>query len=117
VICGLIVVAIPISSWILSSILLDPHENLAARNLRVLSVGDGEVTLARTQASMRPGTYGLEWPGGSAIITTIVSVRPDSVTRKLSAVNGRLEPGTDTGVNDAVRNGNPRTALDIPTRK
>ncbi len=111
---GFIVIAIPVSSWALSSILLDPHENLAAHNLRVLSVGAGEVTLARTAASVRPGTFGLAWPGGSAIITTIVSVRPDSVTRRLSAVSGHLAPGTDTAVNDTVWNGNPRTALGIP---
>ncbi len=114
VFAALLVSAIPVSSWVLSSILLDPHENLASLDLRVLSVGAHDVTLARSTASTRPGTYGLQWPGGSAIISTIVRVGPDAVTRKLSAVTGQLRAGIDVAVNDAVWNGNPSSALNIP---
>lgn len=111
---GLVAIAIPVSSWFLSSLLLDPHDNLVGSRLKVLSIGPGEVTLARTAGSMRPGTYGLDWTGGSATITAITRIGPDAVTRKLSALSGRLAPGTDADLNDAVWNGNPSSALGIP---
>ncbi len=111
---GLVAIAIPVSGWFLSSLLLDPHDNLVGSRLKVLSIGPGEVKLARTAASMRPGTYGLDWTGGSATITAITRIGPDSVTRKLSALSGRLAPGTDADLNDAVWNGNPSSALGIP---
>ncbi|MDQ6816851.1 MAG: hypothetical protein M3018_05515, partial [Actinomycetota bacterium] len=114
VLAGLLVIATPVSSWFLSSLLLDPHDNLVGSRLKVLSIGPGDVTLARSAASMRPGTYGLDWAGGSAMVTAITRVGRDSVTRKLSAASGRLAPSTEANLNDAIWNGTRGSALGIP---
>jgi pimeloyl-ACP methyl ester carboxylesterase len=110
----IVIVVAGVSSWVVSSVLLDPHENLAKDNLKVLSVAPGRVTLARTTASARPGTYGLDWSRGHGIIGTVINTGSQSVTRQVRSLSGPLAPGTETAVNPDVWSGDPRVALGIP---
>jgi pimeloyl-ACP methyl ester carboxylesterase len=110
----LLIIVAAVASWVVSSALLDPHEKLARENLKVLAVSTSQVTLEHTTASARPGTYGLDFSRGHAIITNLIGTTAGSVTRRLNAVRGRLTPGTGTALNPDVWQGDPQTALGIP---
>jgi pimeloyl-ACP methyl ester carboxylesterase len=59
----------------------------------VLAAGPHSVTLSRSADTARPGTYGIEWPGGHAVIGQIAAVSGNRVTRALSASTGGLHAG------------------------
>ncbi|WP_392892200.1 alpha/beta hydrolase family protein [Streptomyces sp. LN699] len=75
------------------------------------------ITLTRSLASLRPGTYGLDAPGVHAVVGPVVADvahAPDTVVRRLVAVtHGSLEPGTRVTLTPQVHLGNPRTALGL----
>jgi len=39
---ALVIIVVVVSSWLVASVLLDPHENLVRDNLEVLAVSRGE---------------------------------------------------------------------------
>ncbi len=76
----------------------------------LLAVEDGTVELARSRAAARPGTYGLAWEGGHAVVGEVVELRRQSVVRELVRVDqGVLGPGKVAV--DHVDVGDPRTAF------
>ncbi|MEU7553326.1 alpha/beta fold hydrolase [Streptomyces sp. NPDC044571] len=85
--------------------------------LSVHSTAAGRVTLTRSLASLRPGTYGLDAPGVHAVVGPVldgVPHEPDTVVRRLLAVtHGALDPGTRVSLTPQVHVGNPRTALGL----
>ncbi|MGI5449092.1 alpha/beta hydrolase family protein [Streptomyces sp. CA-243310] len=85
--------------------------------LSVHSTTADRITLTRSLASLRPGTYGLDAPGVHAVVGPIVADvahAPDTVVRRLVAVtHGSLEPGTRVTLTPQVHLGNPRTALGL----
>lgn len=85
--------------------------------LTVHSTAAGRVTLTRSLASLRPGTYGLDAPGVHAVVGPVLpdaAHDPDTVVRRLLAVtHGSLEPGTRVTLTPQVHLGNPRTALGL----
>ncbi|MFD8793977.1 alpha/beta hydrolase family protein [Streptomyces vinaceus] len=85
--------------------------------LSVHSSGSGRITLTRSLASLRPGTYGLGAPGVHAVVGSVLDgfdPGPDAVVRRLLAVtHGSLEPGTRVTLTPQVHVGNPRTALGL----
>ncbi|MFJ3170119.1 alpha/beta hydrolase family protein [Streptomyces roseus] len=85
--------------------------------LGVHSTGPGRITLTRSLASLRPGTYGLSAPGVHAVVGSVLDgldPGPDAVVRRLLAVtHGSLEPGTRVTFTPQVHAGNPRTALGL----
>lgn len=85
--------------------------------LSVHSTAAGRVTLTRSLASLRPGTYGLAAPGVHAVIGPVLDGAPsdpDAVVRRLVAVtHGSLDPGTRVTLTPQVHLGNPRTALGL----
>ncbi|MFC5185444.1 alpha/beta hydrolase family protein [Actinomadura harenae] len=96
-------------------------------DLRVRAVGDGTVTLPRTDATTRPGVFGLEWAiglrdgGGRAIIGEVVrksesiaGMDTGTIVRKvLSVPSGKLEPGLTVGLDHWVYHGDPKKALGL----
>ncbi|MFD5889395.1 alpha/beta hydrolase family protein [Streptomyces sp. NPDC060334] len=85
--------------------------------LSVHSTTADRITLTRSLASLRPGTYGLDAPGVHAVVGPVVADvahAPDTVVRRLVAVtHGSLEPGTRVTLTPQVHLGNPRTALGL----
>lgn len=112
----LLLVGAGVATWLLTSLLVEPHHDLVREDVEVRDVGRGQVTLERTKASERPGVFGLAFPNGHAVVSTIVRQTDDSVTRRLSDVTGRLAPGVDVAFDSDVFAGNPRSALNIPYR-
>ncbi|MER5769912.1 alpha/beta hydrolase [Streptomyces sp. NPDC001985] len=89
------------------------------RRLTVHSTGAGRVTLTRSLSSRRPGTYGLDGPGGvHAIVGPVLDETPpsaDTVVRRLEGVgSGGLEPGARVRLTPQLHTGDPTTALGIP---
>ncbi|MFF4008108.1 alpha/beta hydrolase [Streptomyces sp. NPDC001717] len=85
--------------------------------LTVHSTAAGRITLTRTLASLRPGTYGLTAPGVHAVVGSVITGTehdPDAVVRRLVGVtHGTLDPGTRVRITPQVHIGNPRTALGL----
>ncbi|MFD8633773.1 alpha/beta hydrolase [Streptomyces sp. NPDC059533] len=85
--------------------------------LSVHSTAAGWITLTRTLASLRPGTYGLTAPGVHAVVGPVITGTehdPDAVVRRLVGVtHGTLDPGSRVRITPQVHIGNPRTALGL----
>ncbi|KNB52545.1 alpha/beta fold hydrolase [Streptomyces caatingaensis] len=88
--------------------------------LTVHSADAGTVTLARTPATLRPGTHGLAGPGLHAIVgppVADVSHPHDLVVRHLvRVVHGHLHAGARVHFTPQVHLGDPYTALGIAHR-
>jgi alpha-beta hydrolase superfamily lysophospholipase len=82
--------------WFYSSVLLDTSVRPVFPE-RVLTVSDGEVTLAASRLTTQPGTWGLRWAtdGGSAlaVLGPVAAQSRREVVRPLLA-GDRPEPGT-----------------------
>jgi hypothetical protein len=79
------------------------------------------VQLSSVAETRRPGSEGLEWPGGYGRVGAIISSTPTSVTRAFTAVIGRPTPGLAVGVDVGGYPGDPHSALgldfqDLPLR-
>ncbi|MEO3977048.1 hypothetical protein [Streptomyces sp. CAU 1734] len=85
--------------------------------LTVHSASPGRVTLTRSLASLRPGTYGIDGPGVHAVIGPVLDDEPhpaDTVVRRLERVGpGSLEPGTRVRLSPRLYTGDPLSALGI----
>lgn len=111
---ALVLAAIGAGSWAASSVLLVPKHDPPRADVAVLAVRAGEVELARTAATARPGEYGLEGSGVHAIAGPIVAQSSSSVTRRLLAASGALRAGGRVAVTTDVYSGDPMQALGIP---
>lgn len=111
---ALVLAAIGAGSWAASSVLLVPKHEPPRADVAVLAVRAGEVELARTAATARPGEYGLEGGGVYAIAGPIVAQSSSSVTRRLLAASGDLRAGGRVAVTTDVFSGDPMQALGIP---
>lgn len=79
---------------------------------RLLAVGAGEVVLARDEGTELPGTYGLGWPGGHAVLGEVLQLDDSTVRRRLVAVqSGELAPGQCRI--DHIEIGDPASALGL----
>ncbi|WP_328628317.1 hypothetical protein OHA88_34065 [Streptomyces sp. NBC_00353] len=89
----------------------------ADRKLTVHATAAGQVTLTRSFAALRPGTYGLMGDGVHAVVGPVIEQAPhaaDAVVRRLERVNsGSLEPGTQVRITPALYSGDPGTALGL----
>ncbi len=85
--------------------------------LSVHSTAAGRITLTRSLASLRPGTYGLIAPGVHAVVGPVLpdaDPGPDAVVRELASVtHGTLHPGARVTLTPQVYVGNPGTALGL----
>jgi pimeloyl-ACP methyl ester carboxylesterase len=77
----------------------------------VSDVGEGTVTLLRSAAAVRPGTWGIASAGSYGRIGTVIDSDTTVVTRSYSPVEGGIGPGT--AVLDPIGyRGDPAQALD-----
>ncbi|GAA0495002.1 hypothetical protein ABZ951_17800 [Streptomyces sp. NPDC046215] len=87
-----------------------------APQLTVHATGAGTVTLTRSIAAGRAGTYGLTARGLHAVVGPVADVPhpADCVVRRLvSVTHGVLEPGAHVRLTPQVHAGNPRDALGL----
>ncbi|WP_282697946.1 alpha/beta hydrolase [Streptomyces sp. CC208A] len=86
--------------------------------LTVHATGPERVTLTRSLASLRPGTYGLTAPGLHAVAGPVLDRVPhtaDTVVRRLERVElGALSPGSRVRLTPQLHAGTPETALGLP---
>ena len=68
--------------WFYSSVLLDPTQRPVYPE-RVLAVDATSITLVATRLVVQPGTWGLRWPEGLAVMGPVRSTRPGEVVRAL----------------------------------
>lgn len=87
--------------WYYSDQLLDVT-HAKSYTTPVLAVGSSTVTLKRSADTARSGTYGIDWPGGHAVLGAITSRSGDGVTRTMSAVTGSLRPGMKVGLTASI---------------
>ncbi|MEV4948825.1 hypothetical protein [Streptomyces sp. NPDC053755] len=85
--------------------------------LTVHATGPGTVTLTRSLASLRPGTYGIEGPDFHGFVGPVLDRVPhtaDTVVRRLERVElGTLEPGARVRLTPELHSGTPRTAVGV----
>ena len=111
----LIVTAIAVSGWHFSSAVLVPNHDPWYEPVEVEAVTPGRVVLDRSEATLRPGYYGLVWHSGHAVVGPVLADDSDSVTRSLREVQGYLVPGVaEAGLDSSVYSGTPSTARDLP---
>lgn len=97
--------------WYVAGLVLTPADTLPMRT-EVLEATASSVTLPRTDTSIRPGTYGLEWEEprsgetGSAVLGDVLSKTDSTVTRKLVA-GPPPHPGAKARITVTVWSGNP----------
>lgn len=115
---ALVVVALAVLaavSWHYSSDVLVPDHSPWPAEIGVEAVTQDRIVLAREGGSARPGTYGIEWQGGRAIVGPVLGGDAGSVTRGLRDVRGYLAAGMDVAIDADVWAGNPRQALGVPS--
>lgn len=102
-----------------TQVLLTPHHGMVTALGKVVAVDDDEITLSRSNAAERVGTYGLVWDdaagaqSGSAVIGPISASTANTVTRPISNVVGELRAGTSVQLNPNVHTRDPRISLGI----
>jgi alpha-beta hydrolase superfamily lysophospholipase len=103
-------------TWHFSSLVVVPDHSPWSEKVDVEAVSPGRIRLRRSQATERPGLYGLVWQSGHAVVGSILGEDADAVTRRLGDVRGYLEPGTEAGFDSSVYSGNPHQARGLPYR-
>ncbi len=100
-------------------------EHGRAHDLLVRAVGDGTVTLPRTDETERPGVFALEWTWhgtpGRAILGDVIKngekiagVDTGTVVRKVVSVqSGKLVPRVEAAIDHWVYAGDPKKALGL----
>ncbi|PWS46685.1 hypothetical protein DKT74_06535, partial [Streptomyces sp. ZEA17I] len=93
----------------------------ADRRLTVHATAPGRITLTRSLTALRPGTYGIEGPGGHAVVGPVVEgaeTTADTVVRRLERIGtGTLEPGDKVRLTPELYRGDPGTALGLEYRE
>jgi pimeloyl-ACP methyl ester carboxylesterase len=83
--------------------------------LRVLAVhtSNGVLVLGQGPDAAEPGTFRLAWRGGQATVGAVLSSTKTTVTRRISAIRGRLTRDEHVGIEPDAYTGNPLSALHL----
>ncbi len=100
-------------SWHFSSKVVVPDHAAWPTETAIDGLAPGQVVLSRSEATQRPGVYGLDWQAGHAIVGEVLHNDAEGVTRQLLAENGYLVAGTKVAVDPDVYAGNPRQSLGL----
>ena len=100
-------------SWHFSSEVLVPDHSAWPAETAIEGIAPGQVVLSRSEATKRPGVYGLDWPTGHAIVGPVLSDGATGVTRQLCAVNGYLVGGMKVTLDPDVYTGTPSQSLGL----
>lgn len=100
------------AAWYFSSQALDATPDRATYSLRVLALHRHRVEITRTENTVRPGTYRLQWHGGQVMLGDITSISDRGVVRRFSGSGQGLKVGTSVHF-DAMIYSSP-AALHLP---
>ncbi len=84
-------------------------EHTTTYPVTVRAVGGGRVILSRTDDTVLPGTYGLAWKGGHAVVGEVLTSNDTQVVRTIGSLEGSLAAGDKVRIDDKVYVDNPRT--------
>jgi dienelactone hydrolase len=99
----LVAVGLGYEGWRYSSQLIEVSPSRPNYTLQVYAVHAHTIRLASTDSTRRPGTYGIDWPGGRATIGTIISSDAKTVVRRVTGGSLRgLKPGMRVDLDVAV---------------
>jgi pimeloyl-ACP methyl ester carboxylesterase len=101
------------ASWYFSSKVVVPDHSDWPQNVTVDGLSPGRIALSGSEATRRPGVYGVDWQAGHAIVGEVLSSNAGTVTRRLSAVSGYLAAGMKVALDTQVYAGDPRQALGL----
>jgi len=113
VVLVLVLSGVAAAGWHFSSAVLVPEHRAWPAETTVEALAPGRVVLERSEDSERPGVYGLEWPGGHAILGPVLGEDGETVTRRLRDVDGYLVAGMEVAIDPTVFAGDPRQALGL----
>jgi pimeloyl-ACP methyl ester carboxylesterase len=86
----------------------------ATGGLTVHATAASQVALSRTPETERPGRWGLEWPGGHAVLGELLHTTPQTAVRRLEKVDrGELKTGATVELTPRVLTGDPGSALGL----
>ncbi len=100
-------------SWHFASEVLVPDHVAWPAETTIDGVAPGRVVLSRSEATRRPGVYGLDWPTGHAIVGPVLSSGAAGATRQLCATSGYLVAGMKVVLDPDVYVGNPSQSLGL----
>jgi alpha-beta hydrolase superfamily lysophospholipase len=103
-------------SWHFASFVLVPDHSPWSEGVEIEAVSPDQIEFQRSDATERPGIYGLVWDGGHAVVGPVLSEKADRVKRRLADIHGFLAPGLDAGIDSNVYFGNPRETLGLRYR-
>ncbi len=101
-------------SWHFSSAVLVPDHRDLTPDVKVDAISASQVVLSRSEGTLLPGVYGMEWQGGHATLGRILGSSAHTVTRQLSDVRGYLQPGMKVALEKDVYSGDPGQTLGLP---
>lgn len=104
------------TAWYMSGRLMAIVHVSDAYPLRVLASDPqrGTIVLDRGPDAAEPGTFRLAWSGRRATVGAVLATTASTVTRRVSAVEGRLRTGTRVGIEPDFYTGDPASALGLP---
>ncbi|HEX2144144.1 MAG TPA: alpha/beta fold hydrolase [Glycomyces sp.] len=119
----LVMGALGAAGWYFSGEVLNVTHEDDPYGLTVAAVDDATVTLPRGTDAERPGTWGLQWDGGQAVLGEVVDIEDATVTRTLESVLfGELTVGTEARIDKWTFREDPQSGLgldfetvDVPT--
>lgn len=111
------------AGWYFSGEVLNVTHEEDPYDLTVEAVDDTTVTLPLRDATEQPGTWGLQWDGGQAVLGEVIATDDTTVTRALDAILfGDLTEGTKARIDKWTFRDDPKTGLgldfenvDVPT--
>ncbi len=93
VVVVLAVAAVGGAGWYYSGLVIDPVHT-SGYPLEVTAVSGDQVTIKGGADTAAPGTYGLTWADGNALVGQVITTGAGTVTRKVTeVVHGELRPG------------------------
>ncbi|HYM45609.1 MAG TPA: alpha/beta fold hydrolase [Solirubrobacteraceae bacterium] len=103
------------ASWHFSSAVLVPDHSDRPADVTVDGLSPGRVVLSRSEDTLRPGVYGLDWQTGHAIVGEVLGNDAGTVTRQLRVEGGYLVRGMKVALDPDVYAGEPSQALGLPS--
>lgn len=102
------------AGWYFSGEVLNVTHEEEPYELTVEAVDDATVTLPLREATEQPGTWGLQWEGGQAVLGEVIDTDDTTVTRALDAVLfGELTEGTQARIDKWTFRDDPETGLGL----
>ncbi|THV29061.1 alpha/beta hydrolase family protein [Glycomyces paridis] len=102
------------AGWYFSGEVINVDHGPSEYGLTVLAVDADSVTLPRGEATEKPGTWGLAWEDGQAVIGEVLASDEDTVTRALDRVlYGDLAVDTPARIDTWTYRDDPQTALGL----